>query len=248
MTDIVPKITKKSIGIIIFNTSIDKVLIVCKRYTYSFGEFVIGKYDKNNKSLLIDKFNKMTIHEKIIISSLEFEWIWYNMFMSKDKSDMYCRSFGRFYKYFLSNPKFLKGILSSSHKNGSLLWEPPKGRKNKSEMNISCAMREVEEETKIPPSSYKFIPGKKIKKQFVSNNIKYIVIYYVAIMTEKERIKYDINSRPQSIEISDISWVPIHKLHNYYIVNDIKNNIISLSKSIKKERKEILYHGQISSV
>ena len=227
---------KRSIGIIIFNNTLDKVLLVQKKHTYAFADFVIGKYDKNNIFSLIEKFNKMTIQEKLIISSLEFEWIWYNMFMSKDKSDMYCRSFGRFYKYFLSNPKFLKNLLSSSNKNGNLLWEPPKGRKNKTEMSISCAMREVQEETRIKPSSYQIISGKKIKKQIVSNNVRYIIIYYIAIMKDFEKIKFDINNKDQAIEISEVSWVPIINIQNYYMLHDLKTIIKSQCKEIKKER------------
>ena len=92
---------KRSVGIIIFNYNMDSVLLVQKKCTYAFSEFVVGRYDKNNKVQLIEKLNRMTTNEKVIIHSMEFEWMWYNMFMSKDKSDHYCRAFGRFYKCFL---------------------------------------------------------------------------------------------------------------------------------------------------
>ena len=41
-------------------------------------------------------------------------------------------------------------------------------------------------------------------------------------MTEIERIWYDITNISQATEVSDISWIPINKLNNYYILNDIK--------------------------
>ncbi len=230
------KITKKSIGVIIFNRGLDKVLLVQKKCTYAYSEFVLGKYDKNNQHSLVEKFNRMSIQEKMIISSLEFEFIWYYMFMSKDKSDAYCRAFGKFYKNFLTNSRNLKKILSNSHKNSSLLWEPPKGRKNKMESTLACAIRETEEETRICHKSYQLIPGKKVKKQFVSNGVRYVIIYYVAILTEPERVWYDITNVSQATEVSDIQWVSVNKLSQYYILNDIRQIIKSLVKEIKKER------------
>ena len=205
---------KRSNGIIIFDKKIENVLLVQKRCTYSYIEFILGKYDKNNKVEMIDKFNKMTIQEKMIISSLEFEWMWYNMFMVKDKDTFYCRSFGRFYKCFLNNPKLLRYILSQSYKNGDLIWEPPKGRLNKNESHIECAIREVYEETKIRSDMYKIISNKKVKKQINTNNTKYIMTYYTAIMKSplKNNSILNIFDRQKNREICNILWIDIKKI------------------------------------
>ena len=232
------KHTKKSIGIIIFDKSLTKVLLVEKKCTYAFSDFVMGKYDRNNKVEMVDKFNKMTSQEKIIISSLEFEWMWYNMFMMKDKSDFYCRSFGRFYKCFLTNPKWIKTLMSQSNKSSLLLWEPPKGRKGKTESSLTCAIREVQEETKIKPDLYQIIPNKKVKKQIISNNVRYIIIYYVAIMKENFTVRVNISDRNQSSEISEISWIKVTNLNNYNINNEIKQYIISTQIDLSKNRKK----------
>lgn len=237
MNDMNYKVTKKSIGILLFNPNKDKVLLVQKKCTYAYSEFVLGKYDKNNKTQLIDKFNKMTAQEKMIIASLEFEWIWYTMFMCKEKNDTYCRAFGRFYKCFLNNIKYLKTLLDQSNKNGSLIWEPPKGRKTKQESSASCAMREVLEETRYHPKSYQLIPGKKIKKQFISNGVRYIIIYYVGVMKQMESIKFNLTDKQQSGEISEIKWVSIDQLQQYNMLNDIKQSIISVCKELKRNKK-----------
>ena len=240
------KSVKKSIGIVIFDKSLTKVLLVEKKCTYAFADFVIGKYDRNHKSDMIDKFNKMTAQEKLIISSLEFEWMWYNMFMMKDRSDFYCRSFGRFYKCFLTNPKWIKTLLSQSNKNSSLLWEPPKGRKCKTESSLTCAIREVYEETKIKPNMYQIIPNKKIKKQIISNRVRYIIIYYIAIMNEDFTVKLNINDRNQSSEISEISWIKVSNLCNYNINNEIRQAIKSNHIEILKDRKKYNHIKEIN--
>lgn len=226
---------KRSVGILLFNHKLDKVLLVQKKCTYAYSEFVTGKYDKHDKNSLLEKFNKMTSNEKMIIWSLEFEWIWYNMFTCREKNDMYCRAFGRFYKCFLNNNKMLRILLNQSNKNGNLIWEPPKGRKNKTESSLKCAIREVYEETKIKATSYQLIPGKKIKKQLISNNIRYIIIYYIGIMKEDESVRLNVLDKQQSSEISDIGWVPISNLSQYNMLNDIRQSVISSCKHIKKD-------------
>uniref|UniRef100_A0A6C0LKQ9 Nudix hydrolase domain-containing protein n=1 Tax=viral metagenome TaxID=1070528 RepID=A0A6C0LKQ9_9ZZZZ len=228
---------KRSVGIIIFNYEMNSVLLVQKKCTYAFSEFVIGRYDKNNKNQLIEKLNKMTTNEKVIIHSMEFEWMWYNMFMSKDKSDHYCRAFGRFFKYFLNNQRYLKNLLSQSTKNTQLLWEPPKGRKLKTESSFTCALREVTEETKLNPNSYRIIPNKKIKKQLISNNTKYIMVYYIAVMKKHEHVRMTFSDKSQPQEISEISWVNINNLKNYNMMNDIRQSIILNYRLLKEEMK-----------
>lgn len=239
------KINKKSIGIIIFNKALNKVLMIQKKCTYSYMEFIFGKYDKNNQQALLEKFNKMTVQEKLIISSFEFEWMWYYAFMTKEKNDNYCKAFGKFYKNFITNPKLLKMILNNSHKSGSLLWEPPKGRKNKNESSLSCAIREVYEETRHPHKSYQIIPSKRIKKQFIVDSVRYIIIYYFAIMTVSESINYDVYNNIQSSEVSNIKWVLINKLDNFYIINDIKQLIKKSNEEIKREYKGVKYNKLI---
>ena len=229
------KIVKKSIGIIIFDCKLESVLLVQKKCTYAFQEFVLGKYDKNNRIQIIEKCNNMTSNEKNIISSFEFEWMWYNLFMCKDKTEHYCKAFGRFYKCFLHNQKLLKSLISQSTKSGKLIWEPPKGRKNKSESCLQCALREVSEETRIKPESYRIIKNKKIKKCLTTNNIKYIINYYIAVMKRKEFVKINCMDKSQSQEISDISWIKITELKNYNINNEIKQAIISIHKQLYKE-------------
>lgn len=232
------KSVKKSVGILLFNPNLDKVLLIQKKCTYAYSEFVMGKYDKNNKNQLLEKFNKMTAYEKMLIASLEFEWIWYNMFMCKEKNDIYCRAFGRFYKCFLNNISLLKSLLVQSSKNGNLIWEPPKGRKMKTEAALSCAMREVYEETKIKTDSYQLVPGKKIKKQIISNNIRYIIIYYVGIMKREETVKLNVMDTEQSSEISGIEWVPTNNLQRYSMLNEIRQSIVSVQRELKEYKNK----------
>jgi 8-oxo-dGTP pyrophosphatase MutT (NUDIX family) len=52
------------------------VLFVKKKYTYSFFEFVFGKYPKFDKKKLEELFNTMTFQEKLLILEMNFDKLW----------------------------------------------------------------------------------------------------------------------------------------------------------------------------
>lgn len=52
------------------------VLFVKKKYTYSFFEFVFGKYPKFDKNKLEELFNGMTFNEKALILEQNFDRLW----------------------------------------------------------------------------------------------------------------------------------------------------------------------------
>jgi len=157
-------------------------------------------------------------------------------FFPKKKQIFIVDHLENFIKILLQILKKLKKILESSNKYSRLLWEPPKGRRNKNESSLVCAIREVEEESNIKYDLYQIIPDKKIKKQFMSNGTRYIIIYNVGILIDNN-IPSHVTSKKQISEVSDVQWVPINKLNDYYMINDIRVIIKNISMTLKKERK-----------
>lgn len=77
-----PKYNKKSCGIMLFKDSNPPTLLmVQKRCTYEFMDFVLGKYNPDSKPKLYGLFNKMTFHEKLDILSGDFRYLWYKAFL-----------------------------------------------------------------------------------------------------------------------------------------------------------------------
>jgi len=56
-----------------------EILLVKKRFSYEFHEFVLGKYKKHDQRDLAALFNGMTIQEKLDIIGLDFSAIWYRL-------------------------------------------------------------------------------------------------------------------------------------------------------------------------
>src|SRR5689334_7953221 len=62
-----------------------EILMIRKRYTYAFAEFVNGKYSirtNAQRKKLTTMFNRMTIQELLNIMSLDFSKLWYHVWLS----------------------------------------------------------------------------------------------------------------------------------------------------------------------
>ena len=234
---------KKSVGIILLTEDYSKVLLVQKRVSYAFAEFVRGKYDNIRIPSL---FNNMTLPEKLILKSNDFNLIWYYLNLTQEKTDFYFKCLLKFNNFINDGGKQLKNYINNSQNNNDLLWEPPKGRKGVDEGNCECAMRELEEETGIDSSKYKFFVYIKNNK-YISTNIghktKYIAIYYTAKSKNEEIPKFNNNNDEQIIEIIDSKWIPVDKLHGYHMDNELKQYIISLATRLKKTKRNIITYN-----
>lgn len=67
-----------------------EILLVKKRYTYQFFEFVFGRYKKNETKHLMYLFNHMTYAEKVCILNMKFSEMWYKIWLNDpEKSYFY---------------------------------------------------------------------------------------------------------------------------------------------------------------
>lgn len=182
--------TKISYGIALcrYNSdNVTEIVLVKKRYSYSFFSFVMGQYKKNDSKYIKYLFDTMSYSEKLDILSLEFNHMWYRIWLNNPNL---CYDIGDVYKNmnFADKPigkRFLnfdinklytekkikfdrnflydggKRLLNMIHqsKNAEILWEIPKGGKidTNSESNIDAATREFYEETSIKSYNYKIL-------------------------------------------------------------------------------------------
>ena len=239
---------RKSVGMILFDKSGKNVMLIQKRNSYAFIDFMLGRYNPNNRRSLLSKFNNMTVHEKLLIKSLNFDIMWYHLFLNLDKNSRYYKCLTKFTNSFLTNNvKYLKSIINGSTKSIELIYEPPKGRIGKNESNLSCSIRELKEETGIGMGAYNLIIDHKIKKCMIKEGVKYIIYYYVARCNTDVSPIYNINNIHQVIEIANAKWVQVRNINNYPMLNDIRQAIISLYKKINIYRRD-LEHSTVVDV
>jgi 8-oxo-dGTP pyrophosphatase MutT (NUDIX family) len=190
-----------------------QILLVHKRYTYAYSEFVHGRYP-HNRIYISNLFNNMTNQEKILLLGMDFSHIWYHIWLNSPKNTMYTYAKNRFDStYVLDGGIKLKNFISRSTSIDTL-WEIPKGRKkNKNESDIACAVREFKEETGIEKKTYYIFPNIKKTYSYDDHGIKYINTYYVALTRNSGDMRINLGMQDQLNEISDIRWMNLDELN-----------------------------------
>jgi 8-oxo-dGTP pyrophosphatase MutT (NUDIX family) len=227
-----------SLGIIgykIINNKIYYILIERKN-SYGFVEFVRGKYNKNNIKYLKHLFDEMTTFEIDLIFKGNFDNIWESLWGPKKISlkilgDEYKNSLNK-YNDFIT----IKDNFNITPKWDGPEWGFPKGRRNINESNKNCAIREFCEETNLEKEQFKIrndiFP---ISEIFVgSNNIRYKHIYYIAECNDLE-LNISKNNIHQKNEIRNIGWYNCQdSIELFRPYNIEKKNLLSkLDKIIK---------------
>ena len=226
-----------SYGIIAFRILGGKTqyLMIRRKDTFAYIEFLRGKYVIHNKDQLISLFELMSNEEKEKIINKEFDELWNEMWGEGNNLLQYKREE-------ISSQRKFQSLKQGIHINGedcdieSLIrlsknkwveaeWEFPKGRKNYQERDVDCAIREFEEETGYNINSFiqieNMMPFEEIF--LASNNKSYKHKYYLAFMPKN----IDILDKFQVSEVSKIEW------KNF-------DNCISSIRHYNSEKKDII--------
>lgn len=206
-----------SIGIIAFQKDEDrlKYLMIRRKDTHGYVEFLRGKYDKMDTDYLLVLFNEMTIVEKQKISTQDFLSLWKELWLIENtvntKRREYVNSCSKF-SYLSQNGDIANLVAASVTTWDSPEWGFPKGKRNIREDNLTCAHREFQEETGLESTDYIVFDNIKPFQEvfYGSNSIKYKHIYYIGKILKKKEITINKNSWLQVSEIGDIGFFSLH--------------------------------------
>lgn len=245
-----------SCGNLIFRTDevSPKVLMIQRKDSLCYIEFIRGKYDIYNIDyiqILIDKF---TNEEKKRIINYSFDDLWSLLWLIEkteiQKNNDYLKGYDKFSRltkgfHFKKKDIFinLKYFIERSQTNYLMTeWEFPKGKRNYRESDLECAKREFSEETNYKENDYILIENiKPFTEEFIGeNHIRYKYIYYIGYLTNYDHeVFIDFNNRDQFTELSDIKWVTKEEalllLRDYHntrskVINKLFSFIDSLSE------------------
>lgn len=192
----------------------DKVLMIQRKDSLSYIEFLRGKYDIYDSKYLVKLFNGCSLEERDNIKNLSFDELWIKLWFSLDPKKQTERMIK---EYNTSKEKF--NILKNNNLNELLdncdtnyttpEWEFPKGRRNNRETNIKCATREFEEETDLTDKEYILLDNvAPLSEEYIgSNGVRYKHIYYIAFYKGSRELKINTERYEQYTEISDIAWL-----------------------------------------
>ena len=216
-------------GIIVFKDSDEgaSYLMIRRKDTLGFVEFIRGKYPIYNKMYLQRLIDEMTLDEKRRLQTQTFSELWTNVWGDylnakyQNEETVSCERFN-----LLKNGVKINRGNGNSHcislndliENSSTRWtEPewgfPKGRRNYQEKDMDCALREFAEETGYDASKLivmqNIIPYEEI---FMGSNVKtYKHKYYVAYFPLSQKTTANqshVTGSPkfQKTEVSKMAW------------------------------------------
>ena len=209
----------------------NKFLMVKRKHTFGYIDFVRGKYSVNNKSHLLGMIDEMTLDEKKKIVDYKFINLWEDLWGNNlDLKNYKLNENGDGMKNKITNfeneKKFAENKLKTLRQGvylendnydlNSLVkksttswteteWEFPKGRKNINETDIECAFREFVEETGLTFNDLilirNLVPYEEI---FIGSNYEsYKNKYFVSLFCG---INESELVKYDKCEISDVQW------------------------------------------
>lgn len=180
-----------------------KVLMIRRKDSMSFAEFIRGKYDPNDSAYISVLVKNMTLKEQASIASETFETLWRQLWGDDRTSTDFAPSRERYNQ--LDRVKLMRDNLSEYTEPE---WGFPKGRRMRGETDMACAVREFGEETNVPRDSYIVLKNIVLEETFVGlNTVQYKHLYFVALLKEPGMINLTQRFTPmQRREISGIAW------------------------------------------
>ena len=213
-------------GIIVFKDSDEgpAYLMIRRKDTVGFVEFIRGKYPVYNRAYLQRLVDEMTLDEKRRLQTQTFSELWTNVWGEylNTKYQTEETVSGERFNLLKKGVKINRGngnydyiTLDDLIENSATRWsEPewgfPKGRRNYQEKDMDCALREFSEETGYDSSKLvvmqNIIPYEEI---FMGSNVKtYKHKYYVAYfpLTQNAAASFSISPKFQKTEVSKMEW------------------------------------------
>lgn len=180
-----------------------RMLMVCRKDSMSYAEFMRGKYDLEDKDYINLLMKNMTIKEQAMIACEPFEALWKQLWGDDRCSAEYIASRDKFNS--MNRVGLMVDNLSSYTEPE---WGFPKGRRMRGESDLDCAIREFGEETNIPRDAYVVLKNIVFEETFTGlNGIRYRHLYYPALLKTPEKVNLQQRfTSMQRREVSAIGW------------------------------------------
>jgi len=185
-----------------------QVLMIRRKDSMSFAEFMRGKYDPDDTPYVSTLMKNMTLKEQASVATEPFETLWRQLWGDDRQSADFIHGRDRFNQ--LDRVGLMRNNLSEYTEPE---WGFPKGRRMRGETDLACAVREFGEETNVPREAYVVLKNIILEETFVGlNTIRYKHVYFVALLKQPDLV--NLNQRFTSMqrrEISGIGWKTIEE-------------------------------------
>jgi 8-oxo-dGTP pyrophosphatase MutT (NUDIX family) len=242
------KLPITSYGIIVFRYIDNNLqfLMIRRKDTFGYIDFIRGKYIQHNIEHLQNIFNEMSIEEKENIRHHNFDFLWKTMWGninngSQHKSEELSsqKKFEALKQGIYINNEFVSIDTLINNSNTSWKeteWEFPKGRRNFQERDIECALREFEEETGFSKDAVDVIKNiLPFEEIFIGSNHKsYKHKYFLGYFNKN----MECLNNYQRTEVSKLEWKTLEEcLESIRPYNlEKKQLILNINKVLQEYR------------
>lgn len=215
-------------------------LMIQRKDSLSFMEFVRGKYDLANTAYINHLLSFMTHTERRLLLTASFNELWtqvlYQNFIPRHAQD-----------YNDAKVKFetlQKSSLESMIRNTTTdytepEWGFPKGRRRLREEDVDCAVREFCEETGVVKGDIELVANTPPYEEifYGTNNVLYRHVYYCARLSRNVDREFYVDPANinQAREVRQVCWFPY-------------DQILRRIRAHNKERKSLFVNAHMEIV
>ena len=188
------------------NNNIREYLMICRKDTLGYIDFIRGKYLVQDDEYIINMFKQMTNIEKERIMEQNFDKLWTNLWQNTlpTTTSLYKTEEESSRAKFNKIKGKIRKFIESSNKFGTWdipEWGFPKGRRNYLEGEYDCAIRETVEETGFNVDDILTIKNiAPFEEVFIGSNYKnYKHKYYLTFMN------FDKTTNVKKFDESEVS-------------------------------------------
>ena len=220
-----------------------KYLLVRRKDSLNYVEFIRGKYDVNDTKFLYQVFVEISKHERQKILTCAFHLLWKDLWHCNRIQTGHDLTTS---EYLMAEQKFnelKQGYLSECGKEISLHkiasetvsnfltpeWGFPKGKRNRKESDFECAQREFYEETRISSDEISIINRlSPVSETFKgSNNVFYKHKYFIARHhSDDDNVDLNMHDHEQLAEIGDIGWFNVSQALRLFRPADVEKKTL----------------------
>lgn len=233
-----------------------KFLIVSRKHSLGYREFINGKYDLSQIDYIVYLIKQMLPEEiqRIKDHQDNFDYLWKDLWGNGSSNKRYISEYERAKKQYknlkqgesaMTLDDLLKKIKTApSYINPEYGF--PKGRKNNNEGDMECAIREFTEETGMSESDIRIIKNIQpiVENMTGTDGVDYKHVYYLAEAINDNEPKLS-GKEGQKNEIGDVGFYSYHdalqKIRVYHHEKkDIMRNVLEyyLNKLINVDKSD----------
>lgn len=202
-----------------------EILLIQRRDSLGFVDLLRGKYSIHDIDYIRKQISGMTQEEREKIVHRDFDELWADMWGAESNDVQYKKEKENSRNKLLALREGLtldisgtKATLADLVQQCTTHWDTPewgfpKGRRDGSESDLECALREMTEETGILAEHVSIVHNLEpiTETFFGSNHVHYCHKYYIVYVSPDVEVKYNESNPHMRREIGDLQWFGLHE-------------------------------------